>query len=149
LRGDLKRLKREIESGRTPVRPVPAGNEAPPQPAAPVPGSSQTVPPPAPAMSNVGSVSSGTSAAAAPVTAPLAPGRRYWFAAIGLILVAVVAAVIWFWGLTSSGAQIESVAVLPFASSGTADTDLLSDGITQALIDSLALAEHGVAGLHL
>ncbi|MGO9650679.1 MAG: tetratricopeptide repeat protein, partial [Terriglobales bacterium] len=35
--------------------------------------------------------------------------------------------------------QIESIAVIPFASAGgNADTDLLSDGLTESLIDSLA-----------
>ena len=53
------------------------------------------------------------------------------------MLIVVVAGV---WYLRSrSGSQIESIAVIPFANSGgNADTDFLSDGLTESLISSLA-----------
>ena len=55
----------------------------------------------------------------------------------------MVATGIWYWRASSSASQIESVAVIPFAYSGSnADTDFLGDGLTQSLIDSLAHLPH-------
>src|SRR5260370_16727585 len=48
---------------------------------------------------------------------------------------------VWYWrASTKSGAlQIDSIAVIPFSNSGgNADSDFLSDGITESLIASLA-----------
>ena len=45
----------------------------------------------------------------------------------------------WYWRGRSSTAQVDSIAVIPFSTvGGTADTDLLSDGLTESLIASLA-----------
>jgi serine/threonine protein kinase len=94
LRADLKRLKRETDSGKS------AG-----------------------------------SLPAAQVASP----RKYWVATLSLILVAMTAAVVWYWRSKPSTAQIESIAVIPFATAGgNADTDFLSDGLTESLIASLA-----------
>src|SRR5437660_3358227 len=51
----------------------------------------------------------------------------------------MAAAGIWYWRVKLSSSQIESIAVIPFANSGSsADTDFLSDGLTESLISSLA-----------
>jgi len=42
------------------------------------------------------------------------------------------------WLSSRSGSAIDSIAVLPFSSGGDANTDYLSDPITESLIDSLA-----------
>src|ERR1035438_7104370 len=45
----------------------------------------------------------------------------------------------WYWRTKASTSQIESIAVIPFASvGGNADTDYLSDGLTESLVGSLA-----------
>jgi TolB-like protein/tetratricopeptide (TPR) repeat protein len=84
---------------------------------------------------------SGKSAATLPAATQKASPRKYWVAAVAvlLILVALAAAGIWYWRGKSSTSQIESIAVIPFANvGGNADTDYLSDGLTESLIASLA-----------
>jgi len=49
-----------------------------------------------------------------------------------------VEASVWYWRGRSGTSQIESIAVIPFATAGgNADADFLSDGLTESLIDSL------------
>ena len=94
MRADLKRLKRESESGK--------------------------------------------SAAALPVAAKKVSVNKYWIASSAALLI-LAAAATWFWRGKAGTAQIESIAVIPFTSSGgNADTDFLIDGLTESLIDSLA-----------
>ena len=51
----------------------------------------------------------------------------------------MVAGGAWYWRSHSGAAQIESIAVIPFANSGGgADAEFLSDGLTESLISSLA-----------
>ena len=58
---------------------------------------------------------------------------------IVLVVSLAVAAGIWYWRSKASAAQIESIAVIPFTNAGgNADTDFLSDGLTESLIASLA-----------
>jgi serine/threonine protein kinase/tetratricopeptide (TPR) repeat protein len=78
-------------------------------------------------------------------SAPLPPAtqrasaRRYWVTAAAVLLVVMAAAGIWYWRTTEKTSQIGSIAVIPFSSvGGNADTDYLSDGITESLIASLA-----------
>jgi len=79
---------------------------------------------------------SGKSAPAA--TAPESSTRKYGIAA-AVVLVALAAAGFWYWHGKSSSTQIDSIAVIPFATvGGNADTDLLSDGLTESLMASLA-----------
>jgi TolB-like protein len=97
VRADLKRLKRETESGK--------------------------------------------SAATLPAATQKASARKYWVAATAvlLIFIAMAAVGIWYWRAKTSTSQIESIAVIPFANvGGNADTDFLSDGLTESLIASLA-----------
>jgi TolB-like protein len=83
---------------------------------------------------------SSRSVSALPAVAQKTPARKYWVAAVAvLILIAMVAAGMWYWRGKSSTAQIESIAVIPCANvGGNADADFLSDGLTESLITSLA-----------
>src|SRR5260370_30606417 len=84
---------------------------------------------------------SGKSAAALSVTAPASSVRKYWFATIGVLFVTMVIVGVWYWrASTKSGtSQIDSIAVIPFSNAGgNADSDFLSDGLTESLIASLA-----------
>ena len=67
-------------------------------------------------------------------------GAKSWYEAIALValLVAALAAGIWFWHTKSSGPQIESIAVIPFSGTGGSASDFLDDGLTESLMASLA-----------
>src|SRR5450432_1298375 len=70
--------------------------------------------------------------------------KKYLGLAAVALLLALAVGGLWYWRSRTSGAQIESIAVIPFTSSGsassgaTSDADFLSDGITESLIASLA-----------
>jgi len=131
MRADLQRLKRDVDSGRS----VAAHVSAEQGPAAP---------------SSSGSASarlpSGSGAVAAPLeshhstaVAPAAASRR-WI--VGAVVVAAVLALVaagLFWYRSRSSQQISSIAVLPFVNAGNdANSDYLSDGLTEGLINSLS-----------
>ncbi|MEP6602274.1 MAG: protein kinase [Nitrospirota bacterium] len=83
---------------------------------------------------------SGKSAAALPV-APRTSARKYAFAAAAVLFLTMAVVGIWYWRVSakSGTSQIDSIAVIPFSSSGgNADTDFLSDGLSESLIASLA-----------
>jgi serine/threonine protein kinase len=65
--------------------------------------------------------------------------RKLWIAAAACVaIIALLIAGAWYLR-SSSAAQIDSIAVLPFTNGGgDANTDYLSDGMTESLIDSLA-----------
>jgi eukaryotic-like serine/threonine-protein kinase len=66
--------------------------------------------------------------------------RKDWLVAAIILFVALASVGLWRWrsAAKSSASQIESIAVIPFSTSGgNADTEFLSDGITESLIDSL------------
>ena len=64
--------------------------------------------------------------------------RKLWLVAACIFAVALAAGGAWYLR-PSRASQIDSVAVLPFANvGGDANTDYLSDGVTESLIDNLA-----------
>jgi len=84
---------------------------------------------------------SGKSAAALLVTNPVSSTRKSWFAGVAILFITMLVVGIWYWRASSKAgaAQIDSIAVIPFSDSGgNADTDFLSDGLTESLIASLA-----------
>jgi TolB-like protein/cytochrome c-type biogenesis protein CcmH/NrfG len=148
MRSELKRLKRDTETGRVAV--ASSGAAAVAQDT----GSQVVAEPPAasaisaPASSATGlradsqrltpAAESENSVAISPAAPPIASTRKYWVAAAALLFVAMAAG-IWYWRGRSSISQIESIAVIPFANvGGNADADFLSDGLTESLIASLA-----------
>ncbi len=132
MRADLKRLKREIDSGRS--SSVSAGTPAQSSGSVAAAASSSSIIQPGSAVST--GVAPGSAVLAA---APATSAKKYGIAAVALLVVVVAAAGTWYWRGKSSTAQIESIAVIPFSNSGgNAETDLLSDGLTESLMASLA-----------
>ena len=82
LRADLKRLKRESESGKS-VTTLPAATEK-------------------------------------------ASVRKYWVTVVVVLFIAMAAAGIWYWHGKASASQIESIALIPFASVGGTRTPITS-----------------------
>jgi len=135
MRADLKRLKREHDSGKSSAASSSAAAPPPPSaPAAAAPPSSSSALQPISASSTP--AVSGDSEKSAP--AARQRSRRYGVAALAALLVIAAAAGIWFWRTKSSGPQIESIAVIPFSSTGGGANDFLDDGLTESLMASLA-----------
>jgi serine/threonine protein kinase/tetratricopeptide (TPR) repeat protein len=136
MRADLKRLKRETES-RHGV-PTSSGSVA----ATPESGSTHpSVVQPSSTASGFSHAVASPSSSAVKVAGAAAVGRaKPWKIVVPVVGVLLIAAVgTWYWRSRASTVQIESIAVIPFASAGgNADTDLLSDGLTESLISSLA-----------
>jgi serine/threonine protein kinase/tetratricopeptide (TPR) repeat protein len=145
MRGDLKRLKRELDSGRSsavsasvpPATPTsPSGTSAA---GAPISAISAGDPP-----SSLRPLEGqgGTFQAAAPLSSAsvrVSSVRKSWIILVAVVLIAIAAAGIWYWQGRASTSQIQSIAVIPFANvGGDADADFLSDGLTESLIASLA-----------
>jgi serine/threonine protein kinase/TolB-like protein len=147
MRADLKRLKREIDSGKSSAvgadNPTPASGSSPlaPAPSAQTAQAPSTIAgQPSSAAGVTASSYESTSGSAAVLSAAhqISFVRKYWLAA-AVVLLALAAAGAWYWRARAGSSQIESIAVIPFASSGgNADTDFLSDGLTESLIASLA-----------
>jgi len=149
IRADLKRLKREIDSGKTSAVSAATPAMDPLSGSTPVaaPFSSSSIQPgssvgaPSSSVRSVDGQGGGFDFAHPSTASSLVASRssKYWIAAVAAVLI-VAAAGTWFWrGKASTASQIESIAVIPFANSGgNADTDLLSDGLTESLISSLA-----------
>jgi serine/threonine-protein kinase len=124
---DLRSLKQELEFSAKLVRSVtssPTGALNPSE-----------------AASDVGTSSSHASSAEY-----IVGGIRRHQMAIAISVVVLVAGVIaggFYWHARTSNAAIESIAVLPFRNeSKDSDTDYLSDGITESLINSLSRLPH-------
>jgi serine/threonine protein kinase/tetratricopeptide (TPR) repeat protein len=133
MRADLKRLKRETESRRG--APASSGSVA----VAPESASQLT---PRPASGSSPALAPSSSSGAVRVAEVAATGKgKHWKVVVPIVAVLLIttAAGIWYWHVKGNTPQIESIAVIPFSTSGgNADTDLLSDGLTESLIDSLA-----------
>ena len=142
MRADLKRLKRELDSGRSSAASLPAG-EAPSAREMASPGGSQLSVAASPTSGSTGDSAtvpagqSSSQSAAAPIAAP-SNTRQVALAAAAVFVVAIVAAGIWYLRSHTSAPQIESIAVIPFSGTGGADTDFLDDGLTESLMASLA-----------
>ena len=69
--------------------------------------------------------------------------RRKSTVGVGAVVLVVLAGVGWFYGLARRGETIDSLAVLPFVNaSADPNTEYLSDGITESLINSLSQLPH-------
>jgi eukaryotic-like serine/threonine-protein kinase len=82
---------------------------------------------------------SGKTSPAVVAAIPESSTRTYGIAAAAVLLILIAGAGMWYWRSRATTSQIESIAVMPFSNAGGgADTDLLSDGLTESLIASLA-----------
>jgi serine/threonine protein kinase len=137
MRADLKRLKREIDSGRTSA--VPAATASSSTSASMSSGAQ---------LSAAGGQSdsqrtmrefeSGRSAAVPSRQFDKAHYRDARITTSLIVLFAIAVASFWYWRSHTSTPQIGSIAVIPFSTAGgSVDAELVSDGITESLIDSL------------
>ncbi len=116
MRADLKRLKRDSDSGRTAaqrsasaVAERPSGTQASPQPA------------------------SATTQVLQPTV------RLMWIIAAAALLIIATATGAWFWHGSGNKTIIKSLAVLPFSyDRSDASHEFLADGITEEVINNLA-----------
>jgi eukaryotic-like serine/threonine-protein kinase len=134
MRAELQRLKRDTDSGRAAVASPVSPRAVPATVDEPFPSSAPIQVPQRTSSAQVTAVHPSEQA-----VAQRAPLRKYAAFAVIALLLAMATAGIWYWRTRASGSQIESVAVIPFASvGGNGDTDYLSDGLTESLIASLA-----------
>jgi TolB-like protein/Tfp pilus assembly protein PilF len=131
LRADLKRVKREMESGKSVSSAAGSGAGVAAAKVAESPSSAAL------AAESSGRVS-GVSGATVPPTSGAPTKVRGWqIASVGVLVALAIGAGIWHQRGGAKGSQIETIAVIPFAGSGGADTDMLGDGLTESLMASL------------
>jgi eukaryotic-like serine/threonine-protein kinase len=146
LRADLKRLRRQIDSGKTDVASTTANSTGATNP------STQPAPSAMPSLAPV-SAATATAQASTEQTSTehtrAATSPRWWRnrAAIGItaaVVLALLAGAGWYYRMSGRGGEtIDSVAVLPFANaSGDPNAEYLSDGISESLINSLSQLPH-------
>ena len=109
MRADLKRLKRELDSGKS------------------LSGASSVFVPAA----------SGSAIAVAGPASGRVPSRWKLWATAAIVIPLLAAAATFFW-MRAGKSSISSVAVLPFANDMGSDSEYLADGITEDVINNLA-----------
>jgi eukaryotic-like serine/threonine-protein kinase len=138
MRADLKRLKREIDSGKSSAVPAATSSS---RTFATVPSGAQVYASGVKLDSQraMRESESEKSAAVASTQIEKAHYRDARITASLIVLAAIAVAGFWYWRSHSSVPEIGSIAVIPFSPvGGSAELDFLSDGITESLIDSLA-----------
>jgi eukaryotic-like serine/threonine-protein kinase len=145
LRADLKRLRRQIDTGKTVVTSAAADSTRATSPLTQQGASAA----PSPALLSPGSSPSAIAAPASTAQTTAAASPPWWRSrvAVGVaaaVLLALLIGAAWYYRMSGRGGEtIDSVAVLPFANaSGDPNTEYLSDGISESLINSLSQLPH-------
>jgi serine/threonine protein kinase/Tfp pilus assembly protein PilF len=145
LRADLKRLRRQIDSGKSAIISTTTDSTGTTNPSTQQAAGAVS----SPALPSPGTSPSATAvpASTGQTTAASSPRWRRNRAVVGItaaVVLALLAAAGWYYRMSVRGGEtIDSVAVLPFANaSGDPNTEYLSDGISESLINSLSQLPH-------
>ncbi|MGC2184679.1 MAG: serine/threonine-protein kinase, partial [Terriglobales bacterium] len=132
MRGDLKRLKREIDSGKSSSFNTPTPSVSTPTGSSPSGPSASVAPPPpsAPAVQPTSTISGPVSSAAA--VAPAPPNRKVWYIAAAALL-AVAIGVGGFFYTRRAGALTEKDSILLTDFVNTTGDAVFDDTLKQAL----------------